>query len=208
MNPNKDHYFSELPDSKLRVYSVSESLRRHLYIFKTLSGVFSHSKIDLGTKILIENMQIPVEKSMMLDLGCGYGPIGLVLAYESPDSTIYMIDINKRAIWCAKENVKINIQVDKKRIKVLSGNYFDALKNKELKFSSIYINPPIRQGREDFLSLIEECFNFLDVNGFLELVIRKKLGAEFVLKYLIDTYKDKSIRIICKKSGYWVFHIE
>ena len=109
MDNKNQHYSSEFPDVKVKIHTISESLRRHLYIFKTLTGVFSFRKMDLGTKIFIEHMIIPEEPGIMLDLGCGYGPIGIVLGYESPESLVYLIDINKHAIWCAKENVKINL---------------------------------------------------------------------------------------------------
>ena len=103
----KEHqdYSTELPETPLKVYTIPVSLRKHLYLFKTISGVFSYKKLDLGTKVLIENMIIPQKPTQMLDLGCGYGIIGIVLAYESPESSVYFIDINKRAIWCTKETL-------------------------------------------------------------------------------------------------------
>ena len=122
MEKNNQHYYSQFPDVNVKINTISESLRRHLYIFKTISGVFSYNKIDLGTKIFIEHMVIPKRPSILLDLGCGYGPIGIVLSYESPESTVYLIDINKRAIWCAKENTKINLLNHKKKVIILAGN--------------------------------------------------------------------------------------
>ena len=153
MDRNDQHYFSELPDVKLKISTVAESLRRHLYIFKTLSGVFSYKKIDLGTKILIENMTIPLQESNLLDLGCGYGPIGIVLAYESAHSNVYFTEINKRALWCARENIKINLSDYKGRTFVLFGDYFEPIIKKNLEFDAIYTNPPIRIGRNKFFNI-------------------------------------------------------
>ncbi|MFX1411996.1 MAG: class I SAM-dependent methyltransferase [Promethearchaeota archaeon] len=206
MDQKNQHYFTNLPDVKLKIYTISESLRRHLYIFKTISGVFSFKKIDLGTNILIENMFIPKEPSVLLDLGCGYGPIGIVLAYESPNSEVFLIDINKHAIWCTKENLKINLPDSKNRVKVLSGNYFEPIKNKELKFDGIYMNPPLRQGRKEFIKLIYKIPDYLMPNGFYQFVMRKTMGASYILKFLKDSYPDKKIEILCKRSGYWVFN--
>ena len=107
MNNKNQHYSSEFPNVKVKIFTISESMRRHLFIFKTLPGVFSFKKIDLGTKILVEHIVIPEQPNFLLDLGCGYGPIGIVLGFESPESNIFLIDTNKYAIWCAKENVKI-----------------------------------------------------------------------------------------------------
>ena len=209
MNQKNQHYSARYPDVKLKTYTVSESLRRHLYIFKTATGVFSFKKIDLGTKILIEYMNIPKESAILLDLGCGYGPIGIVLGYESPHSQIYFIDVNKRAAWCAKQNIRINFPDNRDRFSVLTGNYFAPLKNKDIKFDGIYMNPPMRRGRNEFLELIHEIPKFLKSKGFFQFVIKRKMGATYILKYLEDISEEKSfyINIMCKRSGYWVFKL-
>ena len=205
MNHNNEHYSSTFPDVNLKVSMVSESLRRHLYIFKTVTGVFSYKRIDLGTKILVENMFIPKSPSTLLDLGCGYGAIGIVLTYESVQSMIYLIEVNKRAIWCAKENLKLNVPEAKNRVHILWGNYFEPLKNKDIKFDGIYMNPPIRQGRKEFINLLYSIPDFLNPNGYFQFVIRKKMGASYILDFLEETYPNKKTEILCKRSGYWVF---
>jgi 16S rRNA (guanine1207-N2)-methyltransferase len=204
----KEHqdYSTELPETPLKVYTIPVSLRKHLYLFKTISGVFSYKKLDLGTKVLIENMTIPKKPTQMLDLGCGYGVIGIVLAYEKPESSVYFIDINKRAIWCTKENIKLNLPYMQSKYNVYTGNYFSPLNNKNFKFDAIYMNPPIRKGRREFLNLFKNMQYYLKPNGSFQFVIRKKLGADFIHRYLIDLYSDNRIRILCKRSGYWVFH--
>ncbi len=204
MNNRNEHYSSEFPNVKVKIHTISESLRRHLYIFKTVTGVFSFRKIDLGTKILIEHMVIPGEPSVLLDLGCGYGPIGVVLSYESPESLVFLIDINKHAIWCTKENIKINLR-NNRNIRIFSGNYFEPIKAKNLKFNGIFMNPPLRQGRKEFLTLLHIIPNFLESNGSFQFVIKKKMGAPFVLNYLKKEFPSKKVDIICKRSGYWVF---
>ncbi len=205
MEKNINHYYSKFPDANVKIHTISESLRRHLYIFKTITGVFSYSKLDLGTKVFIENMYIPTESKVLLDLGCGYGSIGIILSYESPQSSVYLIDINKRAIWCTRENVRLNLQDRKKNVFILSGNYFEPLKNKNLKFDGIYMNPPLRQGRKEFLKLMDEIQGYLKTNSSFQFVIKKKMGASYVLKYFNDTFPDENIEILCKRSGYWVF---
>ena len=205
MEDKKSHYYSKFPDVDVKIYTISESLRRHLYIFKTITGVFSFNKIDLGTKVLIEHMYIPKEKGTFLDLGCGYGPIGIVLGYESPESSVYLIDINKRAVWCAKENIKLNLPDQTKSVIALSGDLFEPLKKKDLKFDGIYMNPPLRQGRKNFLRLLDDVQLYLEQNGSFQFVIRKKMGAPFILKYLENSFPDKNVEILCKRSGYWVF---
>ena len=205
MNNKNQHYSSIFPDVDVKIYSISVSLRRHLYLFKTITGVFSFKKLDLGTKILVEHMNIPKTSSMLLDLGCGYGAIGIVLGYESPESLVYLIDINKHAIWCAKENIKINLNTEKKRIRILHGNYFEPLKKKNVKFDGIYMNPPMRKGKKDFLRLIQDIPNYLKSKGSFQFVIKKKMGAPHILNYISKNYPNNNIEVICKRSGYWVF---
>jgi len=208
MNQKNQHYSTEYPDVKLKVYTISESLRRHLYIFKTATGVFSFKKIDLGTQILIEHMTISKDPSVLLDLGCGYGPIGIVLGYESPQSQIYFIDINKRAVWCSRQNIKINFPENRDRFTVLNGNYLEPIKKKKITFDGIYMNPPMRKGRADFLKLMNEIPSALKPNGFFQFVIKKKMGASYIEKYLMNHFQGNkySFNILCKRSGYWVFH--
>lgn len=199
------HYYIQFPDAKLKLHTIADSLLRHLYFFKTVSGVFSFKKIDLGTRIFVENMTIPKKPSLLLDMGCGYGVIGIVLSHESPESTIYLIEINKRAVWCAKESIKLNFPLKEHKIFVYSGNYFEPLQSKSLRFDGIYMNPPLRQGRRAFLQLCEKIPNFLSSEGFFEFVVKKKMGANYILKYLTNSFPGKNFDIICKRSGYWVF---
>ncbi|MFX1328053.1 MAG: class I SAM-dependent methyltransferase [Promethearchaeota archaeon] len=205
MDEKRDHYYSPFPNVNVKIHTISESLRRHLYVFKTITGVFSFNKIDLGTKVFIEHIHIPKEDSLLLDLGCGYGVIGIVLAYESPNSFVYLTDINKRAIWCTKENIRLNLPDQKKRVIALSGNYFEPFKGRNLKFNGIYMNPPLRQGRKEFLQLLNIIPLFLRKKGSFQFVVKKKMGAIYILNYFKNTFPEVNIEILCKRSGYWVF---
>ncbi len=205
MDEKRDHYYSPFPNVNVKIHTISESLRRHLYVFKTITGVFSFNKIDLGTKVFIEHIHIPKEDSLLLDLGCGYGVIGIVLAYESPNSFVYLTDINKRAIWCAKENIRLNLPDQKKNVIALFGNYFEPLKGRNLKFDGIYMNPPLRQGRKEFLQLLNIIPLFLRKKGSFQFVVKKKMGAVYILNYFKNTFPEVNIEILCKRSGYWVF---
>ncbi|MFX0026176.1 MAG: methyltransferase, partial [Candidatus Hermodarchaeota archaeon] len=117
----------------------------------------------------------------------------------------YLIDINKRAIWCAKENIKINLPESKNRVFALIGNYFEPIKNKNIVFDGIYMNPPLRKGRKEFLDLFDEIVLYLKPNGLFQFVIKRKMGAEFISNYLKNKFSEENIEIICKKSGYWIF---
>jgi 16S rRNA (guanine1207-N2)-methyltransferase len=204
---NKDHYFSRFPDVDLEIHTISESLRRHLYVFKTATGIFSKDRIDLGTKVLIKHMRIPQKPSTLLDLGCGYGPIGIVLGYESAQSQIYFIEINRRAIWATKENIKLNLPQAKDRLHVLTGDYFEPVEGMKNEFDGIYMNPPMRKGKDEFLSVCEKVPEYLKPNGFFQFVIRRKMGAPSIYSTLKERFSEDDVNITCKRSGYWVFYL-
>jgi len=202
---NENHYFSKKPQAPLKIFSISESLRGHLYIFKTTPGVFSSRKIDLGTKTLIKYMEIPREKSNLLDMGCGYGPIGLVLAKENPNSTIFMVDINRRAIWCARENTKIN-QIS--NAKTIAGSYFEPINSQGIKFDGIYTNPPLKKGKKEFLRFCESIPNHLKSDGMFQFVIRRTMGAKNIFLLLQKMLPNMEVEVRFKRSGFWVFYLK
>ena len=202
---SNSHYFSKSPQATLKTYSISESLRGHLYIFKTSSGIFSYRKIDLGTKTFIKYMEIPIHNAIFLDMGCGYGPIGIVLAKERPNSFVYMIDINKRAISFAKENVNIN-QVG--NIKVLNGSYFEPIKSQNIKFDRIYTNPPLKKGKKEFLNFCSLVPDYLKAGGSFQFVIRRTLGGKNIFETLSEILSNMEVEVTYKRSGYWIFYIK
>ena len=210
MDKKNQHYSTQFPDVRLKVFSISESLKHRLYLFKTVTGVFSFKQLDLGTKVFIEHMHIPEEECVLLDLGCGYGAIGIVLAQLSPKSTVYLTDTNKRALWCTRENIKYNLKERSGKSIVLEGNYFKPFENKGIKFDGIYMNPPLRNGRREFLTLCEEIPRYLKSKGFFQFVIKKKMGAEFIYKYLNKQLSAlfEIIEVTFKRSGYWIFCLE
>ena len=209
MERKNQHYSSQFPDVRVKVFTVPVSLRRHLYLFKTITGIFSYKKLDLGTQVFIEHMTIPKKGGHLLDLGCGYGPIGIVLAYMSPQSSVYLIDTNKRALWCTRENIKYNLSERSGKITVLNGSYFKPLQNKNIQFDAIYMNPPIRNGRKEFLALCQEIPSFLKKKGQFQFVMRKKMGANYIYNYLIQNLSDlyEKINVTFKRSGYWIFSL-
>ena len=127
------HYYSETQTSKPKLKKIKANLRNFTFDVYTASGIFSPKRIDKGTLILIENMII---KGKTLDLGCGYGIIGLV-ASKLTKEQVYLTDINKRACQIAELNLKIN---NIKNAKVIQGNLYEPVKN--IKFDTILINPP------------------------------------------------------------------
>jgi 16S rRNA (guanine1207-N2)-methyltransferase len=102
-----NHYFTAHPKSKVKLGIVRTYLCGRPFEFLTASGVFSKKRVDLGTRLLIESMFLP-EKGCVLDVGCGYGAVGIVVASSNPDLRVVMVDVNERAVWLAKQNVQRN----------------------------------------------------------------------------------------------------
>jgi 16S rRNA (guanine1207-N2)-methyltransferase len=135
--------------------------------------VFAKDYVDLGTKRLVEVVQLP-EKGEMLDLGCGYGVIGIALAATHPNLRVWMVDINERAVALARRNLKRN------RISnavVLKSDGVAALPS-DLRFDAVVTNPPIRAGKATVLRLFREAFERLKVGGSLWFVARTQHGAK------------------------------
>lgn len=166
-----------------------------LFEFITCKGVFSYKKIDLGTRVLIESADVK-KGSYILDLGCGYGVIGIVMA-KIYNCKVIMTDINKRAIKLAKENVLRNRVQN--LVEVRRGNLYEPVRDE--RFDTILTNPPLAAGKNVIYSIIEGAKNHLKKNGSLQLVVRK--GKEIVRKKMEETFGN--VEILSKSSGYRVY---
>ncbi len=189
------HYFSRKPGSPRRRMIISDVIRGVPVELVTGPGVFSPKRVDPGTKLLIENIDIPVE-GKVLDVGCGYGVIGIIVAKLNPKLKVYLVDINPRAVELAKLNAKINKVQD--RVIVLHGNLYEPLGN--TKFNLIVSNPPISAGQQIVEELVRKAREYLVQEGIIEIVLRK--GVNSIMKTMEETYGN--VEIIARKSGYKV----
>ncbi|HHY98440.1 MAG TPA: class I SAM-dependent methyltransferase [Firmicutes bacterium] len=167
----KDHYFSERPEAPHREKLIFARLRGSDYRFWTDSSVFSRERVDRGTRLLIDAMEIPPDATI-LDLGCGYGPVGIVAARLAPQGVVYMVDINERAIWLSRRNAQEN---NVRNVVVLQGEGFVPVK--DLEFDVILTNPPIRAGRKVLIKLFEGARDHLGQGGTFWMVARTKQGV-------------------------------
>ena len=190
-----NHYYSKRPSTPRRRTVISDVIRGIPIELITEPGVFSPKRIDPGTRLLIENLDIP-EKGTALDMGCGYGVIGIILAKINPALKVYLVDINKRAIELAKINAKINKVQD--RVIVLQGNLYEPVRDK--KFNLIASNPPISAGLKIVEKIVEEAKNHLVEKGIIEIVLRK--GVNTISSLMEKTYGN--VEIVARKSGYKV----
>ncbi|WP_064091208.1 class I SAM-dependent methyltransferase [Rossellomorea aquimaris] len=192
-----NHYYSQKPDVESNPQTIQFDLRGHSFRFKTDQGVFSKREVDFGSRLLIEMFNLPEIEGAILDVGCGYGPIGLSIAKDYNERKVHMIDVNERAVSLAKENASEN--------KVLNSHIYqsDLYSNvDEKKFAAILTNPPIRAGKETVHSILSTSYDYLADNGELWVVIQKKQGAPSAMDKMEELFSN--VEIVARKKGYYI----
>ena len=189
------HYYSKEVTVKSDRSEVKFDFKGNWFTFVTDSGVFSKKSVDFGSRVMIENF-IPRESSApILDMGCGYGPIGTILG-KTYNKKFYMVDINERAVELATLNVNKN-SVD---AIVSQSDCFSEVP--KIKFSQIITNPPIRAGKKVYYEIYKNSIKYLENNGELWVVIQKKQGAETSKDELESIFGNCTV--IAKKKGYFI----
>lgn len=192
-----EHYYTRQPSVKSDVHTAQEVLRGKTFTFLTDAGVFSKKGVDYGSKHLIETMELS-ENAKVLDVGCGYGPMGLSAAVMCPKGHVTMVDINERAVELSKENARRN---GISNVTILQSDLLEQVK--DLKFDAVLTNPPIRAGKETVHRIFVDAYDCLVDGGSLWVVIQKKQGAPSAVKKMESLYsevvevsKDKGYRIL------------
>ena len=189
------HYFtndnldSNIQKLNVKIFDIN-------FTFYTDNGVFSKDRLDFGTRTFLENLPIDeMQDSTILDVGCGYGPIGIILS-KLTSSKITMIDVNRRALHLAERNIKENKVND---IRVMESDCYSQLENE--KFDYILTNPPIHAGKEKVYEIVMNARYHLEENGTLFIVIRKDQGAKSMMKDLAKYY---TVEVIAKNKGFFI----
>lgn len=192
-----EHYYSKKTAAKSEEKTWSIQLRGSTFSFITDHAVFSKREVDFGSKVLIESFEVPAIEGDLLDLGCGYGPIGLALASDYPDRQMVMVDVNERALELAGKNAarnkvtNVTIQ-ESDRLQSLQGH----------RFAAVLTNPPIRAGKDVVHAMFEEAFEALHDGGALWVVIQKKQGAPSAKKKLEEL--SGHVEVLKKQKGYYI----
>ncbi len=193
-----EHYYSKNPQVTSQPRKVNFMVQGQKLVFQSDSGVFSKREIDFGTRLLIETFQIEKDiNGSILDVGCGYGPIGISVAAMHAERTVHMVDINDRAIALATVNAKIN---HTSNLEIYSSNLYQAVK--QTAFAAILSNPPIRAGKQVVHEILIGAHDKLAKGGVLWVVIQKKQGAPSALARMEEVFDNA--KIIVKKKGYWI----
>lgn len=189
------HYYTEDPSSPLKTRTIEVCIRGHCFRFITASGVFSFGKLDRGTELLLKSMVLERDWRV-LDLGCGYGVIGIVASRFV--SYVVMTDINRRAVSIARKNLKIN---NVRNAEVRWGNLYEPVENE--KFDAIITNPPVHAGKDVLREIVINAPQHLNDGGMLQLVIKTSQGARYIKSLMEEKFTE--VMELAKGSGYRVY---
>lgn len=176
---SEDHYFSAEPSGPLKLKSISIPIGGIEQQVSTASGTFSPLQLDVGTAVLIDQMELAPPAGNILDLGCGWGPIALNLAKLRPQARIWAVDVNTRSLELTAKNAS----------ELLLPNVQTATPEqvpKDIKFSGIWSNPPIRIGKKELHQMLLFWLPRLEANAEAYLVVQKNLGSDSLQKWLTD----------------------
>lgn len=187
------HYFENDETLKSEIKNIDVLINNKKFKFLTDNGVFSKKGLDFGTRTLLENLEIKNITGKVLDIGCGYGPIGIYVA-SMTKANVHMIDINRRSLELARKNVNLNHV----NIQIYESNIYENVKEK---FDFIITNPPIRVGKEILYKILFDAKKYLNEFGQLWLVINKNQGAKSLIKDLSQEY---DVQIITKNKGFYI----
>ena len=187
------HYFTN-DEVKSNLRKVKVKIKDKTFNFYTDNGVFSKQGLDFGSRVLINTLLSESIKGKVLDVGCGYGSIGLILS-SFFSTYIDLVDVNKRAIHLAQMNIKGNNVLN---ACCFYSNCYDNVKDK---YDVIVTNPPIRAGKNIVYKILFEAKDFLNPYGVLYFVINKNQGAKTVCK---DLERVAKVEVLAKTKGFFV----
>ncbi|MFJ8263947.1 class I SAM-dependent methyltransferase [Rummeliibacillus sp. NPDC094406] len=192
-----EHYYSKEPQVESKPRRWNFTLRGFSFVFETDAGVFSKSEVDFGSRVLIDSFEMPAIEGCILDVGCGYGPIGLSIAKSYPNRMVQMMDVNERAVNLAKKNAELN---GVQNVQIYESNALSSVQEEQI--AVVLTNPPIRTGKNTIFRFYDEAFEKLVDSGELWIVIQKKQGAPSTVEHL--GLKFSKVEIVEKKKGYWI----
>jgi 16S rRNA (guanine1207-N2)-methyltransferase len=191
-----DHYFAAHPTSEVKLGLIQTPLRGVSFEFLTASSVFSKKRLDPGTRLLIEAMVLP-KAGCVLDLGCGYGAVGIAVAKFNPALRVLLTDVNTRAVGLARENiVKNKVQ----NAEVRYGCFYQPVE--DLTFDCVLSNPPVSAGMEIVKAVITEAPKVMAEKATIQMVIRSRVCGKILPIVFEETFGN--CEVLARQSGYRV----
>lgn len=193
-----EQYFSATPSSQDVRRTMHVTLRGFEADVETSNGVFSAHRVDLGTSVLLRHAPAPPEHGTFLDLGCGWGPLALAMAFESPLAEVWAVDVNERALELTAANAKRNglngvrvAQTDESGAPLADQHVAGAQAiADDLTFDVIWSNPPIRIGKQALHTLLMAWLPRLNAGGEAYLVVQRNLGSDSLIPWLAQELGD------------------
>ena len=189
-----DQYYTADPASESRPVPCAFPYRGHGLNFMTDAGVFSRGELDVGSRLLLD--ALPALSGDVLDIGCGWGAIGVAVAKANKAARVTMVDVNRRALSLCRQNCTRNGVT----AEVIESDGMAEVLGR--KFDAIVTNPPIRAGKQVIYKMFADAAVSLKKGGALYLVIRKQQGAESCVKYLKTLFNE--VEKLDKSGGFWV----
>ncbi len=192
------HYFLNTEHKLEDYFSFTDYFLGEAFTFKSCADIFSKDNFDYGTttllKTVFENVKL---NGTVLDVGCGYGIIGIMLKKYYPNLTVKMLDCNTNAVMLSRENAEnINVKVD-----VFDSNLYD---NVNFKVNHIVTNPPIKAGKQNLFNVVIGAKQVLEQNGTITLVIKKKHGMESLKNKMQEVFGN--VKVLNRDKGYYILH--
>ena len=199
-NQSPEHYFAAQPTSEPKLGIIKTRLRGIPFEFLTAASVFSKKRVDTGTRFLIETMNLP-KSGCVLDVGCGYGAVGIAAATFNTATQVFLTDVNMRAVGLARENVVRN-RVQNAEVRY--GCLYEPVE--DLTFNCILSNPPVSAGMETVKAIITEAPTVMTEKATLQMVVRSKIAGKSLPALFEATFGN--CEVLARESGYRVLMAE
>lgn len=199
-----EQYFSDVePADESDLRTLRFTSRGHDLVARVSSKVFSHQRVDLGTRQLLAEAPALPSRGRFLDLGCGWGPIAVSMAKEAPEAEVWAVDVNSRAVDLTARNARLNGCPNVRAL--LAEAALEAVAEEGARFDVIWSNPPIRIGKEALHGLLLQWLGLLTPSGVAHLVVQRNLGADSLIEWL--TAQGYAAGKIASKKGFRIIEV-
>ena len=176
---SSEHYFSQEPGTEFTPKEIRVWLADRELQVTTANSIFSPDHVDSGTRVLLDWLAKAPNEGNLIDIGCGWGPIAISLAFHAPAATVWAVDVNERSLELTRANAE---RLGLTNIRVCKPEEVPS----DIEFTGVWSNPPIRVGKEMLHEILMTWLPRLVEGGEGYLVVAKQLGADSLQKWLAD----------------------